>query len=294
VSKLTDIPIGIYEKALPPDLSWDGRLRAAAQASYDFMEISIDESDERLARLDWDWRSRAALRRAMSATGVRILTMCLSALRRFPLGSASETIRQKSFDIVKRAIDFALDVGVRVVLVPGYDVFYESSDASTWQRFEEGLFHCLEWASGSGVMVAMENVDAGKVDSITQVMKYVNALNSPWFQVYLDMGNLAACGYNVLEQLELGRDHIVGIHVKDTLPKLYRRVPFGTGIVPFVEVFRRLTQLNFRGPALIEMWADEKEADAVNVITSARCWVVERMAEGWTAACQDACTGLDG
>ena len=47
------MPVGLYEKALPPELSWEERLAAAGQAGYDFIDISIDESDERLARLDW-------------------------------------------------------------------------------------------------------------------------------------------------------------------------------------------------------------------------------------------------
>ena len=40
------MPVGIYEKALPVDLVWEERLRLAAQAGFDFVELSIDESDE--------------------------------------------------------------------------------------------------------------------------------------------------------------------------------------------------------------------------------------------------------
>jgi L-ribulose-5-phosphate 3-epimerase len=47
------MPVGLYEKALPASLTWEERLTAAGQAGYDFVEISIDESDERLSRLDW-------------------------------------------------------------------------------------------------------------------------------------------------------------------------------------------------------------------------------------------------
>ena len=45
-------PLGIYEKALPKDLNWTSRLALAQARGFDFLEISIDESDERLARLD--------------------------------------------------------------------------------------------------------------------------------------------------------------------------------------------------------------------------------------------------
>ena len=45
--------IRIYEKALPNDFTWLEKMQAAKQAGFDYIEISIDESDERLARLDW-------------------------------------------------------------------------------------------------------------------------------------------------------------------------------------------------------------------------------------------------
>ena len=73
------MPLGLYEKALPASLSWEERLAQAGQAGYQFVEISIDESDERLARLDWPASQRAELRQAIANTGIPIVSMCLSA-----------------------------------------------------------------------------------------------------------------------------------------------------------------------------------------------------------------------
>ena len=50
-------PLGIYEKALPNDFTWLEKMQAAKQAGFDYIEISVDESDERLARLDWSRRN---------------------------------------------------------------------------------------------------------------------------------------------------------------------------------------------------------------------------------------------
>ncbi len=47
------IPVGIYEKALPADVSWEERLGLAAQAGDNFVGNSVDESEARLARLPW-------------------------------------------------------------------------------------------------------------------------------------------------------------------------------------------------------------------------------------------------
>ena len=50
---LDKLNLGIYEKALPKDIDWVERIKLVKECGYDFVEISIDETDERLARLDW-------------------------------------------------------------------------------------------------------------------------------------------------------------------------------------------------------------------------------------------------
>ena len=89
------MPVGLYEKALPAAMSWEERLAAAGQAGYDFIDISIDESDERLTRLDWSASERAALRASIGNTGMGIMRMCLSGHRKYPLGSHSPEFRQQ-------------------------------------------------------------------------------------------------------------------------------------------------------------------------------------------------------
>ena len=42
--------LGLYEKAMPGYLSMAEKLRAAKKAGYDYVEMSIDETDEKLNR----------------------------------------------------------------------------------------------------------------------------------------------------------------------------------------------------------------------------------------------------
>lgn len=65
-------PLGIYEKALPKALTWPERLVLAKSCGFDFVEMSIDETDERLSRLEWNTAQRASLVEAMLETGVAI------------------------------------------------------------------------------------------------------------------------------------------------------------------------------------------------------------------------------
>ncbi|MDX9832418.1 MAG: L-ribulose-5-phosphate 3-epimerase [Anaerolineae bacterium] len=273
---LAGLPVGLYEKGLPAPWSWDRRLAAAAEAGYDFVEISIDESDERLARIEGPASNRDELRRAIAESGLPILTMCLSGHRRYPLGSRSPQVRQRAADIVRRAIAFAVDVGVRIVQIAGYDVFYEESDAATAARYVEGLQRAAEWAGQAGVMLALENVDVPLTESIHRCMEIVRQVNSLWFQIYPDMANVAAAGYDPVAELATCAGHMVGIHVKDALPRTIRRVPFGTGIVPFEPVFQALAGQGYRGPMVVEMWSDEGAAgDPMATARAARQFVAD-------------------
>jgi len=280
-SSLENIPVGIYEKALPSDLSWPDRLLTARQAGYDFVEIAIDDTDRRIARLDWNPAERAALRAAVSETGVPTKSMSLSAHRRFPLGSASAATRRTALDILHKAIDLAVDIGLRYILVAGIDVYYEDSAPATRERYLDGLEQGFGWATAAGVMLALENWDI-RVDSIADAMTYVEHFNSPWFQLYADIGNLAYAGHDVAAELALGKGHIAAVHVKDTLPGQLRYVPLGEGAVPFVDAFSRLAEIGFQGPVALELWTENDPA-AIEIAVASRRWLKARMEQGWQA-----------
>lgn len=108
-------PLGIYEKALAKDLSWPERLVLAKSCGFDFVEMSVDETDERLSRLDWSAAQRTSLVAAMIETGVAIPSMCLSAHRRFPFGSRDEAVRERAREIMSKAIRLARDLGIRTI-----------------------------------------------------------------------------------------------------------------------------------------------------------------------------------
>ncbi len=273
---------GIYEKALPSGATWPEMLSAAASAGYQFVEISIDESDERLGRLEWPAARRRELHGALADGPATIDTMCLSAHRKHALGSESEVVREKALTIMRRAIDFAAELGIRIVQVAGYDVHYEPSTERTRDLYRQAIIQSAEWARESCVMLALENVECPLVDSIEKAMRLVEAADTPWLQVYPDIGNLTAMEKDVTRELLLGGRHIVGLHLKDTRIREFRRVPFGEGLVDFAAAFRTLKRMGYRGPLMVEMW-NEAAADAVTVVAQARQWLGAKLRAAFAA-----------
>ena len=276
VSPAASFRWGIYEKALPLELTWPERLAAAAAAGYQFVEISIDESDDRLARLDWTRGPRLELHRALAGAPASVDTMCLSAHRKFALGSASPDLRRQALTIMRRGIDFAAEFGIRIIQVAGYDVHYEESTEQTRTLYRESILQSAEWARGSCVTLAVENVECPVVDSIEKGMKFVQTADTPWFQMYPDIGNLTAMEKDVTRELLAGGRHMVAIHLKDARLREFRRVPFGEGRVDFDSAFRTLRQMEYKGPFMVEMW-NEAVADPVATVSSARRWLGEKL-----------------
>ncbi|SHE33446.1 L-xylulose 5-phosphate 3-epimerase [Thermoanaerobacter uzonensis DSM 18761] len=275
---LTKIPIGIYEKAISNDLSFYEKLVIAKRAGFDFVEISIDENDERIKRLYMNEKELKEFKNIIEEAGIPILSMCLSVHRRYSLGSTDYNIRNKALDIMKRAIIFSNLLGIRTIQIAGYDVYYEKSTEYTKNMFKQNLLQAIEWASKAQVMLAIETMDYELVNSVNKALEYVNYYNSPWFKIYPDIGNLTAWGFNVENEIEAGMGNIVAIHLKDTLPGQYRRVPFGNGVVDFVRCFKKLNEIGFNGPYLIEMWSSDKDLEiSYNTIYNARLWIVDKM-----------------
>jgi len=266
--------LGLYEKAFPPEWDWEKRLSVAKEIGFDYMEISIDESDERIERLYWSEDRIMELFSLCKKTGMPVRSMCLSTHRRFPFGSADKQIRAKACELMEKAILFAESMGIHVIQLAGYDVYYEPSTNESKQAFAEGMKWTAEKAEQYQVMLAMEIMDTPLINSISKHLLYEAEIKSPWYKLYPDIGNLTAWGNDVENELEKGSSSIVAVHLKDTLavsetfPGKFKNVPFGTGCVDFIKCFRKLEQLGYKGPYLMEMWNNQGE-DNIRIVKDA-------------------------
>lgn len=50
---MEDYLLGLYEKSMPDTLTLREKLEHTAQAGFDYLELSVDETEAKLARLDW-------------------------------------------------------------------------------------------------------------------------------------------------------------------------------------------------------------------------------------------------
>lgn len=268
--------LGIYEKALPADMSWQETFELVHELGFNFLEFSIDESDDRLARLDWTDHDRSLFRQAMWRTGSRINTLMLSGHRRFPLGASDPDTRSQALEMMDKAIDLAVDLGIRNIQMAGYDVYYEPKTQSSRELFIENLETCVQMAAKKMVMLSIETMDDPFMNSLEKVVYVKSQIHSPWLQAYPDLGNLTAWSQNeVGREIETYIDNIVAVHLKDTkpvtdsFPGQFRDLAFGEGTVDFEACLRTFARLQYAGSYTIEMWT-QKANDPVAEVRKAK------------------------
>lgn len=285
--------LGIYEKALPVDVSWQERLTIAKDLGFDFVEMSIDESDARLARLDWQQPDLEQVRQAIVNTGIPVLSLCLSGHRRYPLGSLDARVRQTALQMMEQSIRIASYLGIRDIQLAGYDVYYEQKSPLTREYFIEDLRKCVAMAAKHCVMLSIETMDDPFINSLQKIQLIKRQIHSPWLQAYPDIGNISAWPENDLgTELELGIGNIAQVHLKDTKNVTttsdgqFKNVPFGEGDVDFVGALRTLRRLGYHGPYMIEMWSGENSADPVSEVRKAKKFITQQFE---LAEVQDEC-----
>ncbi len=249
--------LGLYEKSMPNSLNWEQKLQTAKKAGFDFVEISIDETDEKLARLDMTMEERVNLVALMSRAGIRFETMCLSGHRKYPLGSENAATRARGLEIMEKAIFLARDLGIRIIQIAGYDVYYEESTEQTRALFADGLKQSVELAAKYGVLLAFETMETPFLNTVGKAMYWVRENDSPYLMVYPDSGNLTNAalmeGKNVLDDIETGRGHLAAFHLKETVPGKFREIPYGTGHVDFTAIIQKAYGMGVRR-FMAEFW----------------------------------------
>ena len=273
--------IGLYEKAMPSNLTWEEKILAAKKAGYDFIEISIDETDEKLKRLDMTKDERIGLVSLMQILDMPIRTMCLSGHRKYPLGSNDPNIRKKGIEIMEKALQLADDLGVRIIQLAGYDVYYEESNKNTQGYFLKNLKKISEMAAAKGILMGFETMETEFMNTVEKAMSYVKQIDSVYLNVYPDLGNITNAvtdkNQSVDKDLETGKGRLVAMHLKETVPGKFREIPFGTGHVDFENGIKKAWELGVR-KYVTEFWYTGSESwqDDLNFVVKKMTDILNR------------------
>ena len=249
--------IGLYEKAMRNSLSWREKLECAKECGYDYVEMTIDASEEKIARVYSSQEERLELVKTMFEAGLPIRSMSVSALTKFAIGDPDDVKRNRGVEILNKSIELAADLGIRVVMVPGYDIYFGESTLETKRLFLENITKATEYAAALGVVLGFETMENEFMNTVGKAMKYVSLVDSPYLKIYPDSGNITNAAvlhsHDVCEDLSLGKNNVVALHLKESKPGIFREVPYFTGHVPFEGLIETAWGLGVRR-YVTELW----------------------------------------
>lgn len=249
--------IGLYEKAVRDSLGWKEKLECAKECGYDYLEISIDASEAKINRIYMNEDERFEIHKAMHEAQLPIRSMSVSALTKFALGDPDQTIRSRGVEILEKSIQLAADLGIRTVMVPGYDIYYGESTLETKRLFLENISKAAQQAASAGVLLGFETMENEFMNTVGKAMKYVNLVNSSYLKIYPDSGNITNAAvlhqHDVCEDLLLGKGNLIALHLKESKPGVFREVPFLTGHVEFERIIQTAWSLGVRR-YVTELW----------------------------------------
>ena len=249
--------IGLYEKAIRNTLTWKEKLQCAKECGYDYLEISIDATEEKINRIYMDTEEKKEIMEAIFDTGIPIGSMSVSALTKYALGDPDQAMRSRGMEIAEKSIQLASALGVRTVMIPGYDIYYGESTIETKRYFLENIRKIAEIAEREGILVGFETMENNFMNTTGKAVQYVNMVDSAYLKIYPDAGNITnaavANRHDVCEDLSLGKGKLIALHLKETKPDVYREVPFLTGHVEFERIINTAWELGVRR-YVTELW----------------------------------------
>ena len=178
----------MYEKALPDGMPLEEKMKIAKESGFDHVEFCVDLLPERAARLNWSKEEREKWRSLSVSMGVPFTTFSLSLLRKTPLGMLDRKKNEEAFRVIDEGCRLAVDLGSRVMLVNGYDVYGEPSTPETVARFYENLPVAVGICAYHGVILGIENAEMPFCATVSDAVKYCERVPSPFFRVYGDIG----------------------------------------------------------------------------------------------------------
>lgn len=184
-------------------------------------------------------------------TNVHVKTICADYFMDAPLHSSDKSVVRKSTDILRKLLDTSNEIGVDVIVLPCVDKSSLDTDIKI-SDFVSNLTPIVRDMPSGSIKLALETDLSPKLFS-----DLLNKFDSDKVTVNYDIGNSAALGYCIKEELMAYGSRISDIHIKDRI--LHgESVLLGKGNADFTTFFQALKKYNYKGPFIMQAFRDDE------------------------------------
>jgi hydroxypyruvate isomerase len=239
-----------------PNLAFEQRLEKVAEAGYRSVEL-VEEYEKWSAA---DFRSANSKKRAL---GLNFDT--IAAVKK---GVANPSERDAFLSEIERLVPIAEELECPAIIVLSGNKVSGLSHEQQHECCIESLRRASDVVAKKNISLLLENIDQEEnpnyfLTSVAEGFEIVRKVNSPHVRFLYDFYHEQIAEGNLIEKLTSNIDLVAVVHVAD-VPG--RHAP-GTGEINYGNIFRKLSQLNYKGYVAMEF---KTQGDVVSELKAAR------------------------
>ncbi len=248
----TRLPIkkAVLLSMLPKSMSMLDRFKLAVDCGFEQIECPTTEDQGQVEEI----------KRAAEESGLRIHSVMNMAHWRYPLSSADSSVVATSIKGMETSLRNAHFWGADTVLLVPAVVDAQTGYREAWKRSQEEIRRLIPLAKELNVIIAVEEVWNKFLLSPIEFASYVDSFSSPSIRAYFDVGNVVINGYPQ-DWIRILGPRIAKLHIKDF--KFAKReaqfVPLREGEIDWLEVYKALAEIGYRGSATVELPGGDKD-----------------------------------
>lgn len=229
--------------------TWEDEFRYAAEIGLDSIEWIFEENRYEENPI-WSAEGRKKINSIINETNVKVSSLCADYFLERPFFRRKGYTLNDNIDMLKKLIRNASEVGVEVILMPvleGAEITCKEDKEILYKAITE----CLSTLEEYNIKIGFETELVS--DEYLGLVKIFNHKN---IGIYYDAGNCASKGYDMKKDMEVLKDYIINIHVKDRLNN-GGSVFLGTGDTNFNEGIPYLINNGFKGSFILQTYYED-------------------------------------
>ena len=172
--------------------------------------------------------------------------------------------RSRRVDFYCRCIQMAARLGSDCVSIWSGKLVEQITEEKALARLVDELCRVLECALLHGVTVGFEPEPGMFIDSLERFGKLSSYLDTPYFQLTLDVGHLHCSDEVPIAAQILAWGHrIVNVHIEDMRRGIHEHLMFGEGEIDFPPVINALAEIGYRGGLNVELSRHSHDGAAI-------------------------------
>lgn len=274
---MNDNRIGFMQGRLSPIINgkiqefpwgnWKQEFNTASILGFKLMEWTLDQ--ERLYENPlMNEKGQSEISLLCKTFGIKIPSLtgdCFMQSPYWKLFGSEKKNRQNDLIAILKSCE---KIGIRYIVIPLVDGGRLDNNTQE-QSLLEFLVDIENLISDMGIQIAFES------DFEPDRLKFfIEQFSDTIFGINYDIGNSAALGFDVREELKSYGDRVLNVHIKDRVLG-GSTVPLGEGDANFSEVFRQFANIGYKGNYILQT------ARAVNGDHSGTINYYKSMAKEW-------------